>query len=97
MQLQPVSYRFISHPQSTPTIGFIAEDTLPLFPELVEAIGENDETLGVNYAAFSVVAIKAVQLQQKQMEALQAENEQLKKRLEQLEYIVASIAEKVND
>lgn len=97
LQLEPVSYRFISNPQSEPTIGFIAEDVLPLFPELVEVTGENVENLGVNYAAFSVVAIKAIQQQQKQMETLQAENEQLKKRLERLESLVASTAQKGND
>lgn len=96
LQLEPVSYRFISNPQSESTIGFIAEDVQPLFPELVEVTGETDENLGVNYAAFSVVAIKAIQQQQKQMEALQTENEQLKKRLERLEQIVASTAEKGN-
>jgi hypothetical protein len=94
MLLQPVSYRFISHPDQPPTIGFIAEDVQPLFPELVETTGETDEDLGVNYAAFSVVAIKAIQQQQKQMEALQAENDQLKKRLERLEQIVAATAGK---
>ncbi len=97
LKLEPVSYRFISNPQSEPTIGFIAEDVLPLFPELVEITGETDENLGVNYAAFSVVAIKAIQQQQKQMEKLQAENEQLKKRLERLEILVASTAEKGNN
>jgi hypothetical protein len=97
LKLEPVSYRFISNPQSEPTIGFIAEDVLPLFPELVEITGETDENLGVNYAAFSVVAIKAIQQQQKQMEALQTENEQLKKRLERLEILVASTAEKGKD
>jgi hypothetical protein len=97
LQLEPVSYRFISNPQSEPTIGFIAEDVQPLFPELVEVTGENGENLGVNYAAFSVVAIKAIQQQQKQLEALQTENEQLKKRLERLESLVASTAQKRND
>ncbi|WP_372948686.1 tail fiber domain-containing protein [Mariniphaga sp.] len=97
LQLEPVSYRFKSNPQSEPTIGFIAEDVQPLFPELVEITGENDENLGVNYAAFSVVAIKAIQQQQKQMEELQSENEQLKKRLDRLENLVASTAQKGND
>jgi hypothetical protein len=64
MLLQPVSYRFKSHPDHQPTLGFIAEDVLPVFPELVEVTGETDDDLGVNYAAFSVVAIKAIQEQQ---------------------------------
>lgn len=94
LQLMPVSYRYKSNPQSEPTIGFIAEDVLPLFPELVETTGENTENIGVNYAAFSVVAIKAIQQQQQQMDALQTENEQLKKRLEKLEHLVNAISGK---
>jgi hypothetical protein len=86
--LQPVSYRFKSHPSHQPTIGFIAEDVLPVFPELVEVTGETDDDLGVNYAAFSVVAIKAIQEQQVIIEKQETEIRDLKNRLDVLEELI---------
>lgn len=95
--LKPSRYSYLRDPLNQLTIGFMAEDVQPLFPELVDTVGENNENMAINYAGFSVVAIKAIQQQQKQMEALQTENEQLKKRLERLENLVASTAQKGND
>ncbi len=95
--LKPSRYSYIRDPLNQMTIGFMAEDVQPLFPELVDAVGENSENMAINYAGFSVVAIKAIQQQQKQMEVLQTENEQLKKRLDRLENLVASTAQNGND
>lgn len=95
--LKPARYSYLRDPMNQMTIGFMAEDVQPLFPELVDTVGENNENMAINYAGFSVVAIKAIQQQQKQMEALQTENEQLKKRLERIEKLVASTAEKGNE
>jgi hypothetical protein len=95
--LKPARYSYIRDPMNQMTIGFMAEDVQLLFPELVDAVGENSENMAINYAGFSVVAIKAIQQQQKQMEALQTENEQLKKRLDRLENLVASTAQKGNE
>jgi len=55
---------------SKKTFGFMAQDVQPLFPELVEK-GE-DGYLGLNYAGFSVVAIKAIQEQQEEIDVLKA-------------------------
>ena len=43
-----------SRPKST---GFIAQDVLPLFPGLV-GYSAADDLYGVDYAGFSVIAIK---------------------------------------
>jgi hypothetical protein len=62
--LEPVSYFMRSNP-SQPKMGFIAEDVLQVFPELVEVVNEEFQIMGINYSGLSVVAIKAIQEQQK--------------------------------
>jgi hypothetical protein len=85
-QLQPASYSYLRDPLQQRTVGFMAEDVQPIFPELVDTIGENGENLAINYAGFSVVAIKAIQLLQekldekeKRIETLEAEMKEIKK------------------
>jgi hypothetical protein len=70
-QLQPVTYSYLRDPLQQRTIGFMAEDVQPLFPELVDTVGENGENLAINYAGFSVVAIKAIQVQQEKITLLE--------------------------
>ncbi len=57
------------------SVGFIAQEAIELFPEFVNETGETeaDKLLSINYAGFSVVAIKAIQEQQVQIESLQKE------------------------
>ena len=85
-QLKPATYSYIRDPLQQRTVGFMAEDVQPIFPELVETIGENGENMAINYAGFSVVAIKAIQLleeklseKEKRIEALEAEMKEIKK------------------
>ena len=49
-------------------IGFLAQDVQVLFPELVKH--REDEYLGLNYDDFGVIAIKAIQEQQKIIDEL---------------------------
>lgn len=83
-QLQPLRYHYKNAKEQETTIGFIAQEVAPIFPELV-SYSEADELYGVNYAGFSVVAIKAIQEQQLIIEAQQKQIEELAKRLEALE------------
>jgi hypothetical protein len=78
MQLQASSYQFVnqSNQDTRRSIGFIAQDVQPLFPELVS---EKDGTLGLSYAQFAVVAIKAIQEQQAEIEELRARLEALER------------------
>ena len=68
MQLEPVSYRY-QHQTSeeSPSIGFIAQEVEVLFPQLVK---EKGDLKALSYAEFSVIAIKALQEQQTQLESL---------------------------
>jgi trimeric autotransporter adhesin len=61
------------------TIGFIAQDIQPLFPELVEI--DEDGYYGLNYSGFGVLAIKAIQEQQALIERLEKRIEELEQKL----------------
>jgi hypothetical protein len=83
MQLTPVQYRYTAEAaDARRSLGFIAQEVQQLFPELVgesESRDGNDTFLNVNYAGFGVLAIKAIQEQQAQIELLKKEIELLKK------------------
>lgn len=86
--LNPVYYRYNQeNADAKRTIGFIAQEVETLFPELVthNRTDKGETYLAVNYANFSVLAIKAIQEQQAQISTLQQENDQLLKRLNSLE------------
>ena len=89
MQLQPMSYRYKSQRDNdTPTIGFMAQDLQAVFPELVQTQQERfgtEQYLSVNYAGLGVLAVKAVQEQQSEIDALKKENDLLRQRLEAIE------------
>ncbi len=76
-QLEVKNYSYKSDSTHETTIGLLAQDAQPLFPELV-SYSKTDGLYGVNYAGFSMVAIKAVQEQQAEIDQLKAENAQLK-------------------
>jgi hypothetical protein len=95
--LQLPTYRYRMHEDDRQwRSGFISQEVQPLFPELVgllEAPADSNGTgkkplLAINYAGFSVVAVKAIQEQQQTIQALQQEVERLRlmeRRLEALE------------
>ena len=69
MQLSPYSYNYVDSKDSDHRdIGFMAQDVLPYFPELVYQ--RHDRETGkpfytMSYAGFGVIAVKALQEQQK--------------------------------
>jgi len=87
-QLHPLAYRYRNARTSEKTIGFVAQEVKPLFPELVH-YSEVDDIYGIDYAGFSVVAIKAIQEQQTVIEAQQQTIDGLLQRLEVLERKIA--------
>jgi len=94
-ELRVMEYNYLNQSSERKNIGFIAQDVLPVFPELVTA---DDDYLGINYSGFSVVAIKAIQEQQKQIEeqqvqidALITENKKLRERAEASETQTAEL------
>jgi hypothetical protein len=89
LQMKPVTYRYtIEKSSDKRSIGFLAQDVQALFPELVGQSPDRDGKggyLNMNYAGIGVLAVKAIQEQQGQLDSLKQENESLKKKLEQLE------------
>ncbi|NND06365.1 MAG: tail fiber domain-containing protein [Saprospiraceae bacterium] len=80
--LRPVTYNYIHDAEKRKDIGFVAQDVEEEFPALVSRI---DERMGLNYAGFSVLAIKAIQEQQTIIENQQETIANLLKRVEALE------------
>ncbi len=92
MKLQPSQYEYkANNPKGKTSLGFIAQEVEPLFPELV-SVNEDDRgkgTYAVNYSGFAVLAVKAIQEQQAVIEAQQAEIEAQKTKIEAIEKALA--------
>ena len=98
MLLQPKIFAFTNNnPQGEKTYGFIAQEVKQLFPELVFA-APNPSTDGIenphamSYSGIGVIAVKAIQEQQLQIDALKRENELLKARMDSLEKKLSGIS-----
>ncbi len=84
MTLVPKKFHYKTNSADDPLLwGFIAQDVQKIFPEFVDV--KEDGYLGISYTNFSVVAIKAIQEQQQEIELLKKQNELLIKRMEILE------------
>lgn len=97
LKLDIVEYNIKGHKEKK-QIGLIAQDVEKLFPEIVSAPANNDDdaAYSLNYAATGVIALKAIQEQQKiieeQQELIKKQNiavEDLTNRLEKLELLLA--------
>ncbi len=88
--LSPCSYEMIDdNPQKERTIGFIAQEVKNIFPEAVNNApskidGVQTNLYTLNYTALGVVAIKAIQEQQKIIEGLQSQINELKKMIQKI-------------
>jgi Chaperone of endosialidase len=99
MELQAKTYKYLDNKESDmASSGFIAQEVMPLFPDLVSDFqrpskDSSDTTVyhGLNYAGFSVVAIKAIQEQQQIIEKQQVEIDLLKK---QVQSIIEQVSKK---
>lgn len=81
LQMRPVSYHYNKQKDNADrSLGFIAQEVQPLFPEMVTE-GE-DGYLGMSYSYAGVIAIKAVQEQQDIIQAQEQEIQALKTQLQ---------------
>lgn len=76
-ELQGVMYNWKSDSAHTNFVGFIAQEVEEVIPELVFT-NPTDGYKGVNYAEMTAILVEAMKEQQKQIEALKAELEELK-------------------
>ncbi|WP_153800900.1 tail fiber domain-containing protein [Foetidibacter luteolus] len=86
MLLKPYRYHFKNNPDTSASIGFIAQQVASVFPELVKAgcYRNNDSLLSLNYQALSVIALKAIQEQQVMIDELKATIVKIKQEMELL-------------
>jgi hypothetical protein len=96
--MRAVSYRYnVEKPTDKVSLGFLAQDVQVLFPELVGQSPDrtgNGSFLNLNYSGLSVLAIKAIQEQQQQVEILKQENTELKNQLNALAERLTKIEKK---
>jgi hypothetical protein len=78
LQLNPVTYNFISDETKTSQVGLIAQEVLSIVPEVVGIpADEEKESYGLNYAGLVPVLVKAIQEQQTIINDLKARIETL--------------------
>lgn len=87
--LEPTTYSYKSDESNEITVGLMAQDVKEIFPELV-SYSKTDELYGINYAGFSVIALKAIQEQQEVIDAQDKKIEDLESRLARLESMLLS-------
>ncbi|CAN5792737.1 hypothetical protein BH10BAC3_BH10BAC3_23670 [soil metagenome] len=93
MQLRPVEYEMkYNNTSHTKTMGFIAQEVKGVFPEMVTVSSNlvaKDITIAdfhaLNYQPFKILAVKAVQEEQKLIEDLQRQQNEILRRLEAVE------------
>jgi hypothetical protein len=78
MKLQPRTYQFTNKPSNRYYTGFLAQELEQIFPQFVFYGGDDQVTYSVDYASMSVIALKAIQEQQAQIDELKREIEVLK-------------------
>ena len=92
-QLEPTSYIFKDDSKHRRSLGFIAQDVQPLFPELVD-YSAADDLYTMHYSGLGVIAIKGVQELSEENDALKTKNVELEKRLLRLESLVTDLLER---
>jgi Chaperone of endosialidase len=100
LQLKAKKYQFIDAGETTKkSTGFISQEVKELFPELVNGFRKNakDTTLyyGINYAGFSVIAIKAIQEQQEQIQAVNEKNNKMMELMVKMQQEIEGLKQKI--
>lgn len=89
LRLRPVKFKYIDPDPSVPEAGFIAQEVEKLFPETVV---ERNGKKAIYYNHFGVIAVKAIQEQQEQIEELRGQVEELRGQVERLEKTLEELA-----
>lgn len=90
MKLKPLTYTYINNSDNDRRhIGFKAQEVEKLFPTLVNSPknADSDSEEGVytmDYSGFGVIAVKAIQEQQVEIETLKEQNESLQNQIEEI-------------
>jgi len=87
LKLNPVTYQYNNDEKHNQTIGFLAQEVEPLFPETVQ-FEPDYGYYGVKYDDFGVIAIKAIQEQQTEIELLKQQLAEQKAELVDLKNLI---------
>jgi trimeric autotransporter adhesin len=80
LQLEAKTYHYTISESDRPVYGFLTQEVEKLFPEFV--FTGQDNYKGIAYHNFSIVAVKAIQEQQQQIDELKKENKEIRQLLE---------------
>ncbi|MEM4368259.1 MAG: FG-GAP-like repeat-containing protein, partial [Candidatus Anstonellales archaeon] len=83
-KLQPVKYTFKSDPNNQIYIGLVAEDTEKIIPEIIEV---NKDKKQIKYGELTWILLQAIQEQQKEIENLRIQNNNLQSEINALKSI----------
>jgi hypothetical protein len=101
MQLDIKTYRFLENkPTDKKHYGMIAQEVEKIFPEVVspdKKNGGDKDYYTMNYSAFGVLAIKAIQEQQKKIEEQEKTNQEQQQKITVLENQIAEQQKIIND
>ena len=96
MQLQPKTYNYNFDKTHKKVLGFLAQEVEPLFPQIIyKNVNDNkDDLYRMDYSGFGVIAIKAIQEQQKIIQLQRNDIEQLKHQVAELTVAVNKLLHK---
>ena len=93
MQLKAVSYHYTKNSESDPLLyGFVAQDVEKVFPDFVSTAGNGYK--GIAYNNFSVMAIKAIQEQQRQLDELKCQHASQQQQIDEIEKQINQLLKK---
>ena len=95
LQLKPVTYEMIhDNPNHQRSMGFIAQEVQPLFPQLTFAGNNNTDTMALQYSVFGVVAIKAIQEEEQLILEIDKKTQEAERRMAEIEKRIAALKAK---
>lgn len=87
-KLRPVSYTLKGDNSNRTLFGFIAQEVKAVMPEIVLEDGSDEKKLSLSYSEIIPVLVNAIKEQQFQIEELKLKNDDLQKRLENVEAFI---------
>jgi len=70
LELNPISFIWKNQVDQNRHLGLVAQEVLPLIPEVVSTGDDPDKTMGINYSGLVPVLISAIKEQQAQIEEM---------------------------
>jgi len=89
INLNPVYFNWVDKSDNKRHIGLIAQEVLPVIPDIVDIGEDKDKTLGINYAGLVPVLISAIKEQQQQIESYKSQLQTLQEEVEQIKAMLA--------